>query len=348
MSILDTRNSAAFAGVFVQTNEQGTNRVLAFRRGEDGALEPAGEYGTGGAGLGAVHLGSQGSVTLTADGRFLLVTNAGSNDVAVFAVHHDLLEMVRTTPSNGGAPVSVTEHDSLVYVLNAGDPCLVGFTLDADGMQVVPGSRRDLAAGADPAQVGFSPDGATVVLTQRGTNSLLSFPVDESGVLGNPREIASSGQTPYGFTFADNQTLVVTEAFGAQVGKAAASSYRLTAQGLAPVSRSVGNGRSAICWAVSDGSGRFVYATNFADGAVSRYEVSSDGSLTLADATAGTAVEAHPGLRDEDLSGDGRFLYAIDADAHRIFGWHVGADGRLTSVGSRNGLPDSVAGLAAN
>ena len=44
MSILDTRNSAAFAGVFVQTNELGTNRVLAFRRAEDGALETAGEY----------------------------------------------------------------------------------------------------------------------------------------------------------------------------------------------------------------------------------------------------------------------------------------------------------------
>ena len=69
MSILDTRNTAAFAGVFVQTNEQGTNRVLAFRRAEDGALEPAGEYPTGGAGLGAVHLGSQGSVTLTAAER---------------------------------------------------------------------------------------------------------------------------------------------------------------------------------------------------------------------------------------------------------------------------------------
>ena len=48
MSILDTRNSAAFAGVFVQTNEQGTNLVLAFGRGPDGALEPAGEYPTGG------------------------------------------------------------------------------------------------------------------------------------------------------------------------------------------------------------------------------------------------------------------------------------------------------------
>ena len=91
MSILDTRSSAAvFAGVFVQTNEEGTNRVLAFRRGADGALEQAGEYPTGGAGLGGAHLGSQGSVVLTADGRFLLVTNAGSDDISVFAVQDGL------------------------------------------------------------------------------------------------------------------------------------------------------------------------------------------------------------------------------------------------------------------
>jgi len=347
MSILDTRSrDAAFTGVFVQTNEQGTNRLLAFRRGADGALEQAGEYPTGGAGLGAAHLGSQGSVTLTTDGRVLLVTNAGSDDISVFAVQKRP-ELLQTAPSNGMTPMSVTEHGGLVFVLNTGDPSLTAFTLDGAGLHVVPGSRRDLAAAADPAQVGFSPDGSTIVVTQRGTNSLVSFPVEEGGLLGDPREIDSSGQTPYGFTFADHQTLVVTEAFGAQVGKAAASSYRLTAQGLAPLSRSIGNGRSAICWAVADGTGRFVYATNFADGAVSRYEVSTDGSLTLDNAVAGTAVEARPGLRDDDLSGDGRYLYAIDADAHRIFGWHVGPDGQLTPAGSRNGLPDSVAGLAA-
>ena len=47
MSILDTRSrDTAFTGVFVQTNEGGTNRVLAFRRGADGVLEQAGEYST--------------------------------------------------------------------------------------------------------------------------------------------------------------------------------------------------------------------------------------------------------------------------------------------------------------
>ena len=54
MSILDSGSNAAFTAVFVQTNEQGTNRVSAFRSG-DGTLEPPGEYRTG-AGLGAAHL----------------------------------------------------------------------------------------------------------------------------------------------------------------------------------------------------------------------------------------------------------------------------------------------------
>ena len=61
--------------------------------------------------------------------------------------------------------------------------------------------------------------------------------------------------------------------------------------------------------------GRYAFTTNFADGAVSRWAIAGDGSLTLEDAAAGVAVDGQPGLRDEDLSGDGRFLYAVDADS---------------------------------
>jgi hypothetical protein len=50
----------------------------------------------------------------------------------------------------------------------------------------------------------------------------------------------------------DGRTLVVTEAFGGRVGAAAASSYRLNgAPGLMPVSGSVQNTRSEVCWAPS-------------------------------------------------------------------------------------------------
>ena len=81
MSILDTRNAPPRSPGFScrPTNRAPTGcwRSAAVRTAR---WSLAGEYPTGGAGLGAAHLGSQGSVILTADGRFLLVTNAGSDD----------------------------------------------------------------------------------------------------------------------------------------------------------------------------------------------------------------------------------------------------------------------------
>ena len=53
-------------------------------------------------------------------------------------------------------------------------------------------------------------------------------------------------------------------------------------------------------------------------------------------------------MRDEALSSDGRYLYAIDADAQKVFGWSVDQSAQLTPVGEFDGLPDTVAGLAAS
>jgi 6-phosphogluconolactonase len=341
------RIHSAGSAVYVQTNETGANRVIAFRREPDGMLTRLGAYETGGAGDGVPHLTSQGSVALTGDGAHLLVANAGSDDVGVFAVAEDGLGLVQTIPA-GPAPKSVAEHGGLVYVLDTGEPSLAGFRLAEGLLEPLPGSRRDLPAGADPAQVGFTPDGSTLVVTDRGTDSILLYPVDSAGFLGEPQAQPSSGPTPYGFAFTRDGRLVVTEAFGAQTGKAAASSYVLRGGSVTPVSRSVGNGRSEICWAVVSKDDRFAFTTNFADGAVSRYAIRADGSLELDDAAAATAVEGETGLRDEDLTGDGRFLYAIDADARRIFGWAVGDGGSLAPVGSWDDLPATVAGLAAS
>ena len=333
--------------VYVQTNEPEHNRLLAFRRAGDGTLAPAGGYETGGAGDGKPHLTSQGSVVLTGDGRHLLVTNAASGDLSVFAVGPGGPSLAATV-ATGGAPKSAAEHGGLVYVLNTGEPSLAGFRLGGSKIQPLPGSARELAAGTDPAQVGFSPDGAALVMTQRGTNAIAVYPVAETGQLGEPLVQPSSGPTPYGFAFTKRGGLVVTEAFGAQAGKAAASSYQITHAGAAPISHSVGNGRSEICWAVVTNDGRYAFTTNFGDGAVSRYSINDDGSIALDEAAAGLAADGQAGLRDEDLSSDGRFLYAIDADHRRLIGWAVGESGSLSPVGSWEGLPATVAGLAAS
>jgi 6-phosphogluconolactonase len=335
-------------GVYLQTNEAGANRVLAFRRLADGRLVPLRSVETGGRGSGAPHLPSQGSVVLATADR-LLVANAGSDEVTLLAIGADgAPEPLHTIPTGGVAPRSVAAHGDLVYVLNAGDASLAGLRLSGERLEPLPGSRRELGADADPAQVGFSPDGSKVVVTERGNDAIVVFPVAAGGLLGEPATLPSSGPTPYGFAFAADGTLVVTEAFRAEQGRAAASSYALGSGSPAPASRSVGNGRSEICWAVVSPDGRWAFTTNFADGAVSRYAIHADGSIALDDAAAGVAVEGEKGLRDEDLSRDGRFLYALDADARRIFGWAVGAAGDLSPLGSWDGLPATAAGLAAS
>jgi len=331
--------------VHVQSNEADGNRVFVFPRGEDGQLSEAVVVSSGGRGDGKPHLTSQGSVVLASDGR-LLVTNAGSDDVTLLT-DADEPQVVAVVASGGSAPKSVAERDGLVYVLNTGDRSLVGFRLTRDGLDELPGSRRELGPDSDPAQVGFSPDGKRVVVTDRGANAILVYPVRGDGLLGDSQATASAGPTPYGFTFAHDGTLVVTEAFGAAKGKAAASSYRLNGGGAELITSSVGNGRSEICWAVPSADGRHVFTTNFADGAISRYSVSDAGELVLDDAVAAVTVDGVPGLRDEDITSDGRFLYAIDADDGRIFGWRI-TDGELTPAGSWTGLPTTVAGLAAD
>jgi 6-phosphogluconolactonase len=331
--------------VFIQSNEADANRVFVFDRGDDGELAEPITVASAGRGDGVAHLTSQGSVVLTSGGR-VLVANAGSDDISILSATAEP-ELVAVVPSGGSAPKSIAEHDGLVYVLNTGDRSLVGFRLGPEGLTPLPGSSRKLAGDADPAQVGFAPDGRTLVVTDRGENAILVFPVAGDGSLGEPHTTASAGPTPYGFTFAGDHTLVVTEAFGAAKGEAAASSYRVDANGAEVVTSSVGNGRSEICWAVASADGRYVFTTNFADGAVSRYSVSSGGELVLEDALAGVSIEGKPGLRDEDLTGDGRFLYAIDADDGSVLGWRVD-DGKLVPVGSWNGLPTTIAGLAAS
>jgi hypothetical protein len=48
-----------------------------------------------------------------------------------------------------------------------------------------------------------------------------------------PMTTPSAGATPYGFDFTSTGALIVTEAFGGQIGAAAAPSYALTAPGWA-------------------------------------------------------------------------------------------------------------------
>jgi 6-phosphogluconolactonase (cycloisomerase 2 family) len=329
--------------VYVQTNDAKVNEVVVFAR-RSGELERLDAYLTGGQGSGEPHLPSQSSVVLHDDRLF--VTNAGSDDVTVFAVEGDKLTVVDRVASGGAAPRSIAVHGRQVYVLNTGGEAnVVGFQLEENRLRTSGNTAR---AGTDPAQVAFSPDGRTLLVTDRA-DKIHVFAVDADGLLGDGIAHDSSGATPYGFDVRPDGVLVVTEAAGAQVGKASASSYRLgDATKLVPLSGAVASTRSEVCWAVISKDGHTVFVTNFGDGTISSYAIGDDGRIELREAVAATTVEGGPGIRDEALSSDGEYLYALHADTGRVFGWRVDWKGKLDAVGSANGLPLTSAGLAAS
>lgn len=336
--------------IYVQTNDATNNEVLAFERPDDGRLAPLGRFATGGRGTGMPHLPSQSSIVLGDDGSELLVVNAGSDELSLFAVSPGGLSLADRVASGGATPTSVAVRGDLVYVLNNATPNISGFRIAGGRLVAIDGSTRSLStADADPAQISFSGDGRTIVVTERGTDSISAYAIDDDGLADGPATINSTGKTPYGFDFTANGTLIVTEAFGGDIGAAAASSYSLTDAGtLAPLSGSVGDTRSEVCWAAVTKDGRYAFVTNFGDGTISSYAIGDDGTLALQDAVAASTRLGQKGIRDEAITRDGRYLYAIDADAQRVFGWTVGAAGELMQIGAFDGVPETVAGLAAS
>ncbi len=348
-----TAQAASRSGfVYTMTNAADHNQVIAYRRAGDGTLVGNGTYATGGTGSGQPRLGSQGSVTLTPDGHWLLVANPGSDDVSVFAVaRNGTLRLTDIERSHGDRPESVTIRDSLVYVLNTGAPNNIsGFTLDSGGdLTQLRGSVRPLSQeGALPAQVQFSPDGGTLVVTERNTNRIDTFRVSRTGRPGGVAPHAGSGVGPFGLAFRPDGVFVVTESFNGAAGEAAASSYSLTG-GLRTISGTVRDTQSDVCWAVITNDQHYAYITNNGSGTISSYRVAPDGSISLLQPVAATTgTPGGFGTRDQDLTNDGAYLYAIDVGTRTVNAFAVGADGSLTRIAAYPGLPSTFAGMAAS
>ena len=335
--------------VYVQTNDATANEVIAFSRTQDGALALLGRYSTGGRGTGSPHLASAGSVVLSDDGRWLLVVSAGSDELSLFAVQPDGLQLVGRAGSGGSKPTSVAISDwctrsTTAPRASAGSVSLTGNWLRSRNRH----GHEQCRCGSGPGLVHYLMV-TVLIVTERGTDTISSYLIDERGYAQGPTTIKSSGQTPYGFGLTADGSLIVSEAFGGATGAAATSSYAVSGAGeLTMVSGSIGDTRSEVCWVALTKDDRFAYVTNFGDGTVSSYEITADRSLRLRDPVAASAGQGEKGIRDEAISGDGRYLYAIHADAQKLFGWAVGQGGQLTPVGEFGGVPDTVAGLAAS
>jgi 6-phosphogluconolactonase (cycloisomerase 2 family) len=337
--------SDAPGAVFAITNAPAGNAVVMYARDGDGALTPAGSFPTGGSGTGA-SLSSQGAVIVSDDQRFLFAVNAGSNSISSFRIGPDGLSLADTIGSGGVMPTSLTFHQGLLYVLNAGAPNNIsGFTVSRSGkLSVLAGSTRPLSAAVtSPAQVGFSDDGNVLVVTERATNQFDVYQVQDDGLANGPVVRPSAGPTPYGFAIDKRNTLFVSEA-GAGGG---ASSYEITGAGdIVPVNAMVMTGQRAACWAVVTKNGRYGYVINAGTGNISGFAIGHGGAATLLNADGETArTGGNP--TDAAMSHDGQFLYVRVAALNAIAVFHVNSDGSLTPLTPLTGIATGLAGLAA-
>jgi 6-phosphogluconolactonase len=325
--------------VYQPTNDAAGNAVAVFDRYADGTLGAAGSVPTGGLGAGA-SLASQGAIVR--DGRLLFVVNAGDDTVSALSTRGGQLTVTDEISSGGDRPVSLTVNDGVGYVLNHDTDTIAGFTYDRSGdLRRLPGSRRDLTpnpAGGltDAAQVQFTPNGRTLVVTERAANAIDTFRV-RAGYAGQAVSHASAGTVPYGFDFDRRGTLVVSEA-----ATGSASSYRV-APGFRSVTEALGNTQAAACWLVV--SGDYAWVVNAASASISSYRIAADGTLTLVDAVAATTGA---GPTDAALAPDGDSLHVRMRDGS-VSSFTVGAGGSLSAAGSATVTTSfGVAGLVAD
>ncbi|MEO8117182.1 MAG: beta-propeller fold lactonase family protein, partial [Bacteroidota bacterium] len=252
MDLLNPVLSKVVGYVYSETNETGMNKINRFRQGENGLLLPLSSVESGGAGNG-MGLGSEGAVILDANHEWLFAVNAGDNSVSSFSVGSDgTLTLAHTITSGGTTPSSVTTHGNYLYVVNSGSSNICGFELSAGGMMTkIEGSNQPLSANpAGAAQISFQPEGGVLYVTEKATNKIGIFKLDQNGAAMPGTFMNSVGETPYGFSFAQTENyMVVSNAAGGAAGMGSATSYTTDMSGNTnDVNGAVADKQAAPCW----------------------------------------------------------------------------------------------------
>jgi 6-phosphogluconolactonase len=357
--------------VYVNDNTAPVNTVAGFDRHADGTLTAmrGSPFVVGGSGTGHPDA-SQGSLQQSADGRYLLAVDAGSNQISVLRIKPDgsLRPAAKSPVSSGGvAPVSIGVHRNLVYVANAGpgaslgDTNYTGFRLDAGGhLRPIPNSTYVLPNNSKPGQVLFSGDGTRVAGTRIATSKIDSFTVGHGGRLtpaaGSPYDAQAFspaqgwGQLGSEFSPTNPDELFVSDAHTAAGGAAfpgLVSSFTDAADGtLTPVGAPVANDGGAACWIEISHDGSFLFVVNTASASISSYSIGAGGPLTFLHSTG--PGEIGGGAEDARLSPDGSTLWVVESGADAVTGFTV-AGGTLTPLTAADGpLGATPSGIVVN
>ena len=340
--------------LYVNDNTTTPNTIAGFDRHANGTLTPlpGSPFDAGGSGTGTP-LASQGSLQESANGRYLIAVDAGSNQLSVLriGVGGALTRVRRGLVGSGGLdPVSIAVHGRLVYVANAADggANYTGFRLGHRGrLHALPGSTYALPDGSSPGDVLFNGSGSALVGTRVGSSEIDSFGVRADGRLtaapGSP--FAAQGPGPFGSEFrpTNSHQLFVSNAHGGS-GAGTVSAFSLSASAaLTPIGGSpFADFQTAPCWVEISHDGGYLFAVNTASGSISGYSISNGGSLTLLGSTP-LAGAARPTPEDARLSPDGASLWVVDSGLDQVSGFAVNRGSLTEFASSPAALPTGAA-----
>jgi 6-phosphogluconolactonase (cycloisomerase 2 family) len=230
---------------------------------------------------------------------------------------------------------------------------VVGFALNHDRLTEIPNSTRFLSTNnSEAASLSFSPSGGFLAVTERATNDIDVFAVQQDGTLSPIVISPSVGPGAFSVAFAPNGAALVSETGRAGVPNGSAiSSYSILANGtISAISSSVPTDGAANCWNVVTPDGRFVYVSNAGSSTISGFAISATGALTP---LTGTVVASNPtgaGNLDITTSADGKFLYTLNSANGTIGIFAIQKDGTLAVVGPFEGISAKAGfnGIAAN
>ena len=252
-------------------------------------------------------------------------------------------------------PISLTVRENLLYVLNAGGnnggtDSIAGFRITNRGLLPLAGSSRPLSAPATgPAQIGFTPDGTTLIATERATNKISTYQVNHQGYATGPHVQASSGMTPFGFCFTKDGKLIVVEANGgaANPGGSTVSLYSVAGNGTLTVdTASLPTQQTSACWIAIDPSSRFAYTSNTPAATLTGLKVGqAAGTLRLLNPDGGETASTGPGSAPTDSAIVGGVLYVLDSGLGQIMAFTVNKDGSLAPLATGSGFPATGSGL---
>jgi 6-phosphogluconolactonase len=334
--------------VFIMTNNAANNEIISYERSSDGQLFAGDRIATGGRGSGGINdpLQSQGSLVLSQDRSLLFAANAGSGTVSVFRVKGASLRLMDQTSSGGSEPLAIAQNGDLVYVLNgAAAGSVVGFRWNDRQLRQIPNASAFLSgSSAGGSSLTISPDRTTLVVTERLTNNIDTFPIHADGTLGTRIVHHSSSPGVFSASFAPDGTLLVSETGPAGGTNASAvSSYRVLSDStLSAISQSVPTLGAANCWNAITPDGHWVYVSNAGSDNISGFTISQGGGLIPIGATVVGINPPGTGNLDIAVSADSQYVYTLNSASGTISIFRIQQDGSLTGYGELSGLPQAV------